>query len=90
MDTLDDTYEFDILQVPVLDERPWAVFAACKGVYDVTFFPQTKDEERIARTVCSMCPVDVDCLNHALETNERFGIWGGLNERERRKLARKH
>ncbi len=88
MDTLDDTCEFDILHVPVLDERPWAVFAACKDVYDVTFFPQTKDEERMARVICSMCPVQVDCLDHALVTKERLGIWGGLNERERSKISR--
>ncbi|GMQ99165.1 MAG: hypothetical protein BMS9Abin17_1732 [Acidimicrobiia bacterium] len=87
MTTMDDTLQTDALQVPVLDERPWAVFAACKETADVSFFPQTKDEERAALAICSICPVQGECLDHAIELKERYGIWGGLNEKDRRKMA---
>lgn len=88
MDAMDDTLQFDILQPPLLDERPWAVFAACKDATEISFFPQKKDEERAALAICSICPVRDDCLEHALATNERFGVWGGYAERERRRLPR--
>ncbi len=88
METMDDTLEFDLLTAPILDERPWAVYAACRNDESMNFFPQNRTEERAALAVCNICPVVEDCLSHALETNERFGVWGGTTERERRKLKR--
>lgn len=88
METMDDTFEFDFLTVPILEERPWAVFAACKEEKSMKFFPQNRQEEREALAICSMCPVVDECLQHALESNERFGVWGGTTERQRRKLSR--
>jgi WhiB family transcriptional regulator, redox-sensing transcriptional regulator len=88
MNTMDDTLEFDIFQAPILDERPWAVFAACKDEQGMIFFPQTKDEEAKALAICATCPVIEDCLDRALEMNERFGVWGGTTEKQRRKLTR--
>ena len=52
------------------------------------FFPQNRKEEREAHAICSMCPVAEECLDHALETNERYGVWGGTTERQRKKLKR--
>lgn len=88
MNTMDDTQILDILGVPHGEERPWATFAACTTVPGMTFFPQTKKDEAIALAVCAACPVRVECLSHALATNERFGVWGGTTERERRSLSR--
>lgn len=88
MDTMDDTFEFEILMAPILEERPWAVFAACKEEQSMKFFPQNREEEREALAICSICPVVEDCLQHALESKERFGVWGGTTERQRRKLSR--
>jgi WhiB family redox-sensing transcriptional regulator len=88
MKTMDDTMTFEALTVPVLDERPWSVFAACQEAKDVSFFPQNKAEERVAAMVCSTCPVSDECLAHALATNERFGMWGGVSEKQRRAMAR--
>ena len=88
MDTMDDTLEFNIFDAPVMDERPWAVFAACKDETGMTFFPQNKAEEASALAICGICPVREECLDHALEMNERFGIWGGTTERARRRLGR--
>ena len=43
---------------------------------------------REAKRICGECPVRAECLEYALEEDERFGIWGGMSERERRKLKR--
>jgi len=88
MNTMDETLEFSIFDVPILDERPWAVFAACKDEKSMTFFPQSKEEETKALAICGICPVREDCLNNALETNERYGVWGATTEKQRRKLSR--
>lgn len=86
METMDDRTRFELLEVPILEERPWAVFAACRNAPDVSFFPHSKDEERKALAVCSICPVREDCLEHAIATKERFGVWGGATERDRRAI----
>jgi len=88
METMDETFEFDALVAPILEERPWAVFAACKDEKSMKFFPQNRQEEREALAICSICPVVEDCLDHAIQTNERFGVWGGTTERQRKKLSR--
>ncbi|RLE15864.1 MAG: WhiB family transcriptional regulator [Actinobacteria bacterium] len=88
MNTMDDTLEFNIFDVPILHERPWAVFAACKDEQGMAFFPQTRDEEVQALTICGIWPVSEDGLDYALETKERFGVWGGTTEKERRRLSR--
>jgi WhiB family redox-sensing transcriptional regulator len=64
------------------------VFAACKGEQSMKFFPQNRQEEKEALGICAICPVVEECLEHAIETNERFGVWGGTTERQRRKLSR--
>jgi WhiB family redox-sensing transcriptional regulator len=88
MKTMDDTLTFEGLAAPVLEERPWSVFAACQDAKDVSFFPQSKAEEKAAAMICAICPVREECLDHALFTNERFGMWGGVSEKQRRALAR--
>ncbi len=64
----------------------WATRAACRGLDPDLFFPERGEPTREARTVCNQCPVRVDCLNYALDNNERFGMWGGLSERQRRRI----
>jgi WhiB family redox-sensing transcriptional regulator len=88
MQTIDDAGILDLLSAPLLEEKPWATFAACRGGEGMTFFPQGKAEEEAALAVCAVCPVREECLDHALATNERFGIWGGTTEKQRRALAR--
>jgi WhiB family redox-sensing transcriptional regulator len=86
--TMNDTIDFAGFEAPVLDERPWAVFSACKETDPTIFFATTRDDERAALVVCSSCSVKDECLNFAVETRERFGVWGGTTERERRRLMR--
>ena len=52
------------------------------------FFPEKGGSTREAKKVCRSCEVRTECLEYALEHDERFGIWGGLSERERRRLKR--
>ncbi len=73
----------------------WKHDALCRGEQRRYFFPpswsERRDEkerrERQAKALCQQCPVRSDCLDFAISTNESFGIWGGLNELERRHHA---
>jgi len=53
------------------------------------FFPEKGGSTREAKKVCLSCSVRDDCLEYALGHDERFGIWGGLSERERRRLKKR-
>lgn len=67
----------------------WREAALCRQI-DVgdVFFPVAGGSTRAAKMICLDCPVRAQCLAYALERNEPFGIWGGLSERERRKVKR--
>ena len=80
----------------------WQERAACLGTYkSVDFFPTDwmrgkwdDSPERVAREAkakafCAQCPVTHECLTHALEQPERFGVWGGMNTRERDEVRRR-
>lgn len=77
------------LTAPIDDERPWVVFGACREVQGNTFFPMTREESQQALAICSTCPVQLECLEYALEARERYGIWGGKTEKQRRQLRRR-
>lgn len=74
--------------------EPWNAKAACRGPQSVLFFPpahlerreEKADRERQAKLICRSCVVRRPCLEYALEIREQHGIWGGLNEVERRAL----
>lgn len=69
-------------------ERGWLAKANCMGVDPDLFFPQRGASTREAKEVCRGCVVREDCLEFALANSEKFGIWGGMSERERRRLRR--
>ena len=54
------------------------------------FFPEKGGSTRDAKQVCARCEVREQCLQWAIEHDERFGIWGGLSERERRRYKKEH
>lgn len=66
----------------------WQAEALCAQTDPEAFFPEKGGSTRDAKRVCQTCPVRTECLEYALANDERFGIWGGLSERERRKLKR--
>lgn len=67
----------------------WQERALCAQTDPEAFFPEKGGSTREAKRVCTACEVRVECLEYALANDERFGIWGGLSERERRKLKRR-
>ena len=66
----------------------WQDEANCLGVDPDLFFPERGASTREAKEVCRACVVRADCLEYAITNGEKFGIWGGLSERERRRLRR--
>jgi WhiB family redox-sensing transcriptional regulator len=67
----------------------WQDEALCAQTDPEAFFPEKGGSTREAKRVCGTCDVRSECLEYALENDERFGIWGGLSERERRKLKKR-
>lgn len=66
----------------------WQQSALCAQTDPEAFFPEKGGSTREAKSVCTSCEVRSECLEYALLNDERFGIWGGLSERERRRLRR--
>jgi WhiB family redox-sensing transcriptional regulator len=66
----------------------WTEQALCAETDPEAFFPEKGGSTREAKRVCRACEVRAECLEYALEHDERFGIWGGFSERERRRLKR--
>ena len=67
----------------------WQTDALCAQTDPESFFPEKGGSTRDAKRICTSCDVRDECLEYALHNDERFGIWGGLSERERRKLKRR-
>ena len=67
----------------------WQERSLCAQTDPEAFFPEKGGSTREAKKVCVGCDVRSECLEYALENDERFGIWGGLSERERRTLKKR-
>jgi WhiB family transcriptional regulator, redox-sensing transcriptional regulator len=82
--------DFTGLSLVPNDSEPagWQEKALCAQTDPEAFFPEKGGSTREAKRVCSSCEVRAECLEYALENDERFGIWGGLSERERRRMRR--
>jgi len=66
----------------------WQEFALCPEVDAEIFFPQKGQPSKPAKQVCAVCPVRSECLEFALDNDERYGVFGGKSERERRAIKR--
>lgn len=71
-----------------LSNQSWRHRAACRGVEPEIFYPATDDDADVAKHVCGQCLVREPCLEWALSSRERDGVWGGATERERRRMLR--
>ena len=73
------------------DDNPlaWQSDSLCAQTDPEAFFPEKGGSTRDAKKICASCEVRPQCLQYALANDERFGIWGGLSERERRKLRKR-
>ncbi|MEQ8719587.1 MAG: WhiB family transcriptional regulator [Acidimicrobiales bacterium] len=78
----------EAISLPTMEPKPWQAYANCMGVDPDLFFPERGASTREAKEVCRGCVVRDDCLEYALTNGEKFGIWGGMSERERRRIRR--
>jgi WhiB family redox-sensing transcriptional regulator len=72
----------------VVEELAWMARANCKGVDAELFFVGRGTSTWPAKQVCLGCVVRGECLQYALDTREPFGVWGGMSEKQRRRLRR--
>jgi WhiB family redox-sensing transcriptional regulator len=84
----EETDDMRIMITADPETKSWQDYANCLGVDPDLFFPERGASTREAKAVCKGCVVRLDCLEYALANGEKFGIWGGLSERERRRLRR--
>jgi WhiB family redox-sensing transcriptional regulator len=76
----------DERQPPPVDDWP---NRACRDVDPTVFYPEQRHRPDKARAICHSCPHQQDCLIWALDTRQRFGVWGGTTPDERRAILRK-
>lgn len=74
------------LRLPSREEVAWQDWGMCSQTSPDAFFPDKGQPTAAAKMVCATCPVQAECLEYALANDERFGVWGGLSERERHVL----
>lgn len=67
----------------------WQEEGSCRGVDPEVFFPISDDEAWRAKEYCAVCTVRTDCLAFSLQNRERYGVWGGVTERERSEMFRR-
>jgi WhiB family transcriptional regulator, redox-sensing transcriptional regulator len=84
------------LPMPIQETYEWQYAGACRGQDPDTFFspdaergPRRRAREEAAKALCAVCPVIVQCRNHALAVREPHGVWGGLTINERAQLLRR-
>jgi WhiB family redox-sensing transcriptional regulator len=73
---------------PSGEDEDWRDLALCAEADPEAWFPETGHNARAAKAICRRCDVREDCLAYALEHRIRWGIWGGLSEKERQALGR--
>lgn len=77
-----------LIEALAIGELAWQDYANCRGADADLFFPERGASTRKAKAICAECDVRAECLDYAIEIGEKFGIWGGMSERERRKVRR--
>jgi WhiB family redox-sensing transcriptional regulator len=77
-----------LIEALAIDELSWQDYANCRGADADLFFPERGASTRRAKSICTACEVRDECLDFALQFGEKFGIWGGMSERERRRVRR--
>ena len=75
--------------IPRAEDRSWAARGNCANGDPEGFFVEGS-EQHAAKSACADCPVLTECLADALDNRINFGVWGGMTERERRRLLRRH
>jgi len=76
----------DFLNITTSPE--WMTGGVCAQVDPELWFPEKGGSTQQAKALCACCPVRPECLAYALAHDERFGVWGGASERDRRRMKR--
>ena len=82
------TVDVDVLPADPSPPDVWQERSACFGIDPDVFFPISEEEAGPALAFCSACTIRSECLSWALKNGERYGVWGGLTEQQRRRLTR--
>lgn len=77
-----------LIDALAVDDLSWQDYSNCRGADADLFFPERGASTRKAKAICNACEVQTECLEFAITQSEKFGIWGGLSERERRKIRK--
>ena len=77
-----------LIEALAIGELSWQDYANCRGTDADLFFPERGASTRKAKAICNACDVKAECLDFAIVQGEKFGIWGGMSERERRRVRR--
>jgi WhiB family redox-sensing transcriptional regulator len=77
-----------LIEALAIGELAWQDYANCRGADADLFFPERGASTRKAKAICNACEVKEQCLDYAIVNGEKFGIWGGMSERERRRVRR--
>jgi len=81
-----DAPDDDAVTGRLAEDLDWQDEALCKESDPEAFFPEKGGSTKQAKAVCKRCPITEKCLQYALDNDERYGIWGGKSERERRQI----
>ena len=71
------------------EKMDWMTLAACRGIGSELFFQTEEVDIEIAKQICDLCPVRKLCLEYAMSNRIEHGVWGGMSEVERNRIARK-
>jgi WhiB family redox-sensing transcriptional regulator len=77
-----------LIDALAVDDLAWQDYSNCRGADADLFFPERGASTRKAKAICNACQVQAECLEFAIQQSEKFGIWGGLSERERRRIRK--
>lgn len=88
MSDQDDSLQADDLPALVATREDWTKRGACRGMTLDVFFTERGESTKQAKALCAECPVVNECLDYALRTGQKFGIWGGTSEKERKRMRR--
>jgi WhiB family redox-sensing transcriptional regulator len=77
-----------LIEALAVGELSWQDYANCRGADADLFCPERGATTRKAKAICTACDVKSQCLDYAIINGEKFGIWGGMSERERRRVRR--
>ncbi|CAN5283230.1 hypothetical protein BH18ACT5_BH18ACT5_15570 [soil metagenome] len=77
-----------LVEALAIGQLSWQDYANCRGADADLFFPERGASTRKAKAICTACEVKDECLDFAIVNGEKFGVWVGMSERERRRVRR--